>query len=362
MCGGVYSQGVDGLDVRLSMRLGLLMAAVALVTMDAAAGGPGELLDREAAWYRSDEARETATSVLSWQSPSGGWPKNVDTTERRADGASEVQPTFDNGATVDELRFLACMVVATEEARYREAFLRGLDYVLEAQYPSGGWPQRYPPGDSYPKHITFNDNTMVRLMQFVRDIAGADAYDFVDDQRRHAARQAFDAGIACILECQVQVDGKLTAWCTQHDERDFRPRPARSYELVSLSGAESAGILRLLMSLDGPSPDVVRAVESAVEWFESAKIEGIRIERRRDAGATRGFDKVVVKDPDAPPVWARFYDIETNRPIFCDRDGVPKESLDAIGIERRTGYAWYGSWPRKVLEEYPAWRAKWGTE
>jgi lysophospholipase L1-like esterase len=58
-------------------------------------------------------------------------------------------------------------------------------------------------------------------------------------------------------------------------------------------------------------------------------------------------------------MWARFYEIGTNRPIFADRDGVAKHDLAAIGYERRNGYAWLGYWPRPLLDkEYPAWKQK----
>ena len=111
---------------------------------------------------------------------------------------------------------------------------------------------------------------MVRLMEFLREVYASERYDFVDARTRKAARQAFDRGVECILKCQIKVDGKLTAWCAQHDEKDYTPRPGRSYELVSLSGAESVGIVRLLMSLDEPSPEVVRAVEGRCAGSKSA--------------------------------------------------------------------------------------------
>src|SRR5205085_2775321 len=179
--------------------------------------------------------------------------------------------------------------------------------------PTGGWPQFDPPGPNYHRHITFNDDAMVRLMELLREVADRDTYRFVDADRRSAARQAFDRGVACILKCQIVVNGKPTAWCAQHDEKDYRPRPGRTYELVSLSGAESVGVVRLLMSLDRPSPEVVRAVEGAVAWCEAAKLTGIRVVVEKDEKAPRGFNKVVVRDPKAPPLWARFYEIGTNR-------------------------------------------------
>ena len=119
------------------------------------------------------------------------------------------------------------------------------------------------------------------------------------------------------------------------------------------------GVVRLLMSLENPSPEVVGAVESAVAWFEAAKIGGIRVESVPDARAPKGVDKVVSADPAAPPMWARFYEIGSNRPIYSDRDSIIKYELSQIGYERRNGYQWLNYWPRALLEtEYPAWKMK----
>jgi PelA/Pel-15E family pectate lyase len=337
-----------------------LLCCLAPTSATPAASGARKYLDKPAAWYRGDEAKRVAANVLSYQSDLGGWPKNVDTTAApyRADRQA-LRPTFDNDATTDELRFLARMYKATGDGRYRDAALKGVDYILKAQYPGGGWPQFYPPPRTYHSHITFNDNAMVRLMELLRETYSTDLYEFLGADRRRSARRAFDRGVACILKCQIKVGDKLTAWCAQHDEKDYSPRPGRSYELVSLSGAESVGVVRLLMSLEAPGPEVVRAVEGAVAWFEAARIKGIRVVVEKDEKAPRGRNKVVVKDAAAPPMWARFYEIGTNRPIFADRDGVARHDLAAIGYERRNGYAWLGYWPQKLLEQdYPAWKKK----
>jgi PelA/Pel-15E family pectate lyase len=200
---------------------------------------------------------------------------------------------------------------------------------------------------------------MIRLLEFLRETYTSDTYIFLDDKRRAAARLAFEKGIACILKCQIRVAGKLTAWCAQHDEQDYQPRPARKFEVASLSGAESVRIVRLLMSLDRPSPEVIQAVEHAVAWFESAKIQGLRVDIQDDPKSPTGKNKVVRNDAAAPPMWARFYEINSNKPIFVDRDGVVKYNLNEIGYERRNGYDWLGYWPQPLLErEYPAWKQK----
>lgn len=330
-----------------------------------AAANPAEYLGKPDSWFAGEEATRVAANILSYQSELGGWPKNVSTTAAAYAGdRKDLQPTYDNGATTDELRFLARVYVATKEERYRAAFERGLDYVLKGQYLTGGWPQFYPPPEkTYHRHITFNDNAMVRLLEFLREVGTGDGYAFIDADRRKEAAAAFERGIACILKCQITVGGRLTAWCAQHDEVDYRPRPGRAFELATLSGAESVGITRLLMSLDRPSPEVIRAVEGAAAWLKSAELTGILVTSVKDEKGPKGINRVVVNDSSAPPRWARFYAIETNRPVFSDRDGVPRTTLAEIGYERRNGYAWYGTWPQKLLEvEYPAWRKRAGVE
>ena len=257
--------------------------------------------------------------------------------------------TFDNGATTDELRYLAKAYNATADESCLTAFLAGFDVILKSQYPNGGFPQYYPLSKAYHRHITFNDNSMVRILGFLRDTTTDRGYAFLDPTRKAAASRAFDRGIDCIVKCQIIVDGKPTAWCAQHDEITLAPADARAYELKSLSGAESAGILHLLMSLEKPSPDVIRSVNAGVAWFDSAKIEGIRIEKVDG-------DRKVIKDRSAPPLWARFYEIETQKPYFCDRDGVRKYSLEDIGRERRNGYAWFGNWGGKVARDHSKWK------
>ncbi len=334
---------------RLLPLLAILMGAAV------APGAPrwGDLARQPDTWYAGDEGRRMTANVLSWQAATGSWPKNGDTVAQPFTGARDkLQGTFDNGATRDELRFLARACVATGAPAVREAFLRGLDHILQAQYPIGGWPQFYPPGRQYHRHITFNDNTMVGVLELLREVAVRPAYAFVDAERRRAAQAAFDRGVACILRCQVTVNGRLTAWCAQHDAVDCSPRPARAYELVSLSGGESAGILGLLMSLDAPPPAVRRAIDAGAAWYAASALAGIRI-RSVDG------DRVVEPDPQGRPLWARFYEIETNRPFFCGRDGVKKYTLAEIERERRGGYAWYGNWGERVARDYADWLKKW---
>ena len=322
-------------------------------------------------WYSSAEAVRIADNVLVYQLACGGWPKNVDMAAPLNDAARtklrethHERGTIDNGATHTQMRFLARVAEATDAARFRQGVLTGIDFLLAAQYPSGGWPQMFPQAKGYRRNITFNDGAMIGAMQLLYDVSlGADNFAWVDEARRLDAATAVERGIDCVLKCQIMVVGRPTVWCAQHDPATFAPTSARAYELPSFSGAESVGIVRFLMQLDEPGPKIIASIEGAIDWFERAKITGIRVDRREDATLPRGWDKSVVEDPNAPPLWARFYDLKTGRPFFCSREGVPREHLADIDYERRTGYSWYGVLPQSLVErDYPRWKERWGSQ
>lgn len=334
----------------------LLLALLTLSPLLAADESARRFLKKPESWFASEEAKKVAAIILSFQTDAGGWPKNTDTISKAYVGdRSKLVPTFDNKATVDELRFMARMFVATKDETYRKSFDRGLAYVLSAQYPNGGWPQFFPLRKGYYDRITFNDGAMVRVLEFVREVAAEKTYAFLDAKTRQSCGKAFDLGIACILKCQIVVDGKPTVWCAQHDEKTFAPAKARAYELPSFSGSESVGIVRLLMSLEKPSSEVRAAIEGAVAWFEAHKVVGQRLGTEKDKDGKE--NRVMTPDPKAPALWARFYDLNTGVPFVCDRDGIPKAKLADIGYERRNGYSWFGEYARDLLaKDYPAWK------
>ncbi|MDQ3013607.1 MAG: pectate lyase [Acidobacteriota bacterium] len=345
--------------------LWLVVSGAAAQTAKVSAIGWKDCLKQKPDWYGGSEAIRIAGNVLLYQRNSGGWPKNLEMAATLGEKEkaellkqkSEIDSTIDNDATCAQLAYLARVFNATQESRFKGAFIHGLDYLLKAQYANGGWPQYYPKLTGYYTHITFNDDAMINVMTLLGEIARKQlAYGFVDEARRAKAGKAVENGIECILKCQIKVNGKLTAWCAQHDEVTFAPAPARTYEKISLSGSESIGIVRFLMSVDRPDARVVDAIQSAVAWFNQSKLTGIKVTRKPDAAQAKGYDIVVVEDAKAEPLWARFYEIGTNRPIFCGRDGQIKSTLAEIEYERRTGYGWYTDAPAKLLsQDYPAW-------
>ena len=314
-----------------------------------------------------------ADQLLLYQRCTGGWPKNVDmarplTEEERAqvlrDKQRQDDSTIDNGATTGEMRFLARMYRQTRFGRYRDAFRRGLEYLLSGQYENGGWPQFWPQKRGYQRHVTFNDDAMVGTLRLLRDIRERRTPyegDLTDEALRGRAAAAFDRGIACILNSQIVCNGRPAVWCQQHDSATLQPAGARAYELPSYCPMESAAIVQLLMELPEPDERVRRAVTGAMSWLDEHKLTGYRLERVGVRG-TASYDTRLVRDASAPPLWARFYDLTRAEPYVCDRDGLPRRHLEQIGSERRNGYSWYGDRPARLYPLYQQWAERYGVQ
>lgn len=346
--------------VWIAAAVALAMTAAAPVHAETVPTKWGSSVVRQPAdWYASAEARRIADTLLLYQSTEGGWPKNTDMMVAPAGPLNpDLANTFDNEGTILPLTFLARVIAAGGETPARRAaFDRGLDYVLAAQYPSGGWPQFFPLRSGYYSHITFNDDAMVRILSLVSDVAAAKhAYAFVDPARRARAAEARTKGLDVILKTQIVQDGRLTVWCAQHDETTLAPAWARRFEPPSLSGYESVGITRFLMAVENPSPEIIAAVEGAVVWFKANAIPDIAVERFTDAAGHP--DRRVVPAP-GQTLWARFYELGTNRPVFIGRDSVLHASLAEIEQERRAGYNYFDASAARLIDaDYPAWRAR----
>lgn len=343
----------------------ILVAAISPLAADSTLAQvrfSNNLLKNDDAWFHSDEAASIAASVLQYQSPQGGWPKSTNLA-LPPKSPDDIPPpgrgranSFDNDATTVPMQFLARMTHATGNSETKDSFLRGLDYMLAAQYPNGGWPQFWPLRKGYYSRITYNDEAMIRVMEVIREVAEGDApYTFVDAKRRDKALQALERGIDCILKTQIRQNGKLTAWCAQHDESTLEPAWARAYEPPSLSGSESVGVVRFLMQIEQPSDEIRAAIEGAVEWFRSVEMKGWREERVTNGDGRR--ERKLVADPNASSLWARFYELKTNRPLYVDRDSKFRYDYSEISYERRSGYSYHGNRGKSLLEEhYPRWR------
>lgn len=336
-------------------------------------------LDRDAGWYGTSEARHVADVIVSFQTPAGGWSKNLDMSGAvRAPGQSYTPNnlsrypspddfdtpkdprwnyvgTLDNDATNTELHFLALVSGATPGAAgeaYRASFLRGIRYLLSAQFPNGGWPQVWPLEGGYHDAITFNDNAVTESAETLMAVAeGAGNYGFVPADLRRQARAAADHALQCILATQIVVKGKRTVWAQQHDALTLAPVSGRNYEPAALSASESADVLLYLMKLPHPSAGVTAAVEAGVAWLKTAAVYGQEWVGGRGTAGGRHLEAKA----GAGPIWARYYSMTTGLPVFGDRDKTIHDDVSELSLERRNGYAWYSAGPQQALDAYATW-------
>jgi len=334
-------------------------------------------LDRDVQWYASADALRIADNIVSFQTPAGGWGKNFDLGKgprvpgemyapnnvsrflSSGDFDAPKDPdwnyigTIDNDATIAEIEFLAKVISANGVAKnspYLASFLRGIHYLLAAQFPNGGWPQVWPLEGGYHDAITYNDNAMVQVMQIMRHIAeGDDEYGFVSADVRAQAAAAYKHALQCVFATQLTIGGKLTVWAQQYDALTLKPTSARDYEMPAKCSGESDDVLIMLMD-DLPDPDaqVQHAIRSAAAWFKKTAIDG------QTYGPTANGRGLTPK-PGAEPIWARYYQIETDKPIFGDRDKSIHDDLYELSSERRNGYGWFGSEPQIALDRFEIW-------
>lgn len=311
-------------------------------------------------------AQSAALALVRGQLESGGWAYLVEFDSRsrrawayRADKrqSNSAQPrnatTFDDDNTQSALRFLAAFVnTATNRSpaelkSIREALNYGLAKMIEAQYPNGAWPQRYDgkphdprkfpvqparvpkvwprtwPKSDYGGFYTLNDRSQQDCIRTLLE-----AYEQLGDRKYLDA--AKKGGDFLIL---ARLPEPQPAWAQQYNF-DMEPAWARAFEPPAVCSNESADAMRMLVDLflETGEQKFLEPIPAFVAWLKRSQI-----------GSNR---------------WARYYELETNKPIYGDRDGKIHYTLSEISAERQRGYAWEGSFGvPETIARYEAVRA-----
>jgi PelA/Pel-15E family pectate lyase len=345
-------------------------------------------VDHPAAWWTSDDALKAARNILTWQVADGGWSKNIDMVrnprapgdlydadnenrfpdpadfDKPADPSWHYIATLDNDATWMQIHFLARVTTAliaahrdADAAPFRTSVEKGVEYLLNSQYPNGSWPQVWPLEGGYHDAITINDDAMLHTIEILHGVAtGSAEYKFLPPAFKRSAGPAIERGIDCLLKLQIVENGTKTAWAQQYDPLTLEPTSARNYEMAALTSDESFPIVEFFMSLPNPTSAEVAAVHAACAWFTRVEIFGYRFGSGNffaDRSSPEGRKLVAVAG--AGPIWARCYQIGTDRPIFGDRDKTIHDDVNDLSLERRNGYSWYNSEGVAVLNEYKTW-------
>ncbi len=270
--------------------------------------------------YYLDAARETAYALVRGQLRSGGWAYRIEfDPAQRQRYAYRVEPgnpegrnvtTLDDDTTQSALRFLMRVDQTLDytDERIHEATLYGLESLLKAQYPIGAWPQRYtgPPDPAlypvkratYPEtwsrtyvkkdysgYYTFNDNTIGDTIVTMFD--AADIYQ--EDKYRAAAEKAGDFILL------AQMPEPQPAWAQQYDP-DMHPAWARKFEPPAITGCESHGVMRTLIHVyrETGKEKYLAPLPRALTYLKDSRLPNGRL--------------------------ARFYELETNKPLFFTKE------------------------------------------
>jgi PelA/Pel-15E family pectate lyase len=344
--------------------------------------------DRAADWYTSADAVRIAINVASFQLADGGWSKNIDMTsnprqpgnrydtdnlnrypdptdfDKPVDDNWHYLATLDNDSTTTQIIFLTHVTAAllaahraADAAPFQAAVMRGVEYLLASQYPNGGWPQVWPLEGGYHDAITINDDAMIHAIEVLSAAAAPTAdYSYLPTALRRRAAAAAARGMNCLLKLQIEENGARTIWAQQYDALTLAPTSARNYEMASLASGESVTIAEFLMSLPQPTPAEVAAVHAAAAWFTRTEIFGFRYgsaDFRADRNNPDGRKLAAVAG--AGPIWSRYYQIGTDKPIFGDRDKTIHDDVNEISRERRNGYSWYNAAGVALLADYKTW-------
>lgn len=299
-------------------------------------------------------ARAAAMSLVRGQLESGGWDYLVefDPAKRsryayRVDGGPVGKrlntSTYDDDNTQSALRFLMAYVDAAakapadqrspDDAKIREALDYGLEKLMQAQYPAGGWPQRwdgkpYDPAkypvvkasypESYPQtqpksgyygHYTLNDHTHRDAMLTLFEAhARLGKLEYLASARR--------AADFLIL---AQMPEPQPIWAQQYNSQ-LQPAWARAFEPPAVTSNESASAMLMLVQVFRFTGDIkyLEPLPAAIAWYRRSEV--------------------------TPGRWARLNELKTNKPLYGDRDGKIHYTLEEITSERQTGYSWLGDY------------------
>lgn len=294
----------------------------------------------------ADEVK-LAQTLVSWQVPAGGWSKHVDyrpgVRQPAMAWTSQSDPshyagTFDNRATIKQLLFLAQIQTVHPDAALKASVERGIDYLLDAQFPNGGWPQCYPLEGGYHDSITMNDGAMPHVMELLQSIVlGQDGFAWVDESRKKSCQAALGKAVKTLVQLQVSVAGQQTIWAAQYDLLTMLPVAARGFEVAALSGGESVEVIRALVKMRPVTPEMTAAVESSCAWFAAHPLAA-------GVGSGEGLE------------WARFIELNTLAPLFPGKkDGRCYATLSEMKKQNPTGYDYTVTTPAAL----PKWLEKW---
>lgn len=282
--------------------------------------------------YYYEQAQRVANALIWGQLPCGGWNYVFDfagenslkewysTVGKAGWRLEEFQhyygnATYDDGGTMEAATFLLRIYTEKNDPRYRPALEKVINFVLESQYPIGGWPQRYPLRYDHPMQgqadyssfITLNDDVIPDIIDFLTQCYQALG---MQDLKESVLR-------AMYLLITLQQGAPYAGWADQYTVTDLKPAHARTYEPRAINTSTTASMIHRMLDYYRLTADsrFLTGIPAALEFLEGQALPQEVIDRAgfatRDRGPrTEGFF-----------IAARFIDPETGTPQYVHREG-----------------------------------------
>jgi len=239
--------------------------------------------------YYYEAAKKVANALIWGQQECGGWNYVFDfagenslkewyaTIGKNAWRLEEFQhyygnATYDDGGTMLAAKFLLRMYVEKNDPVFRPALDKCIQFVLESQYPVGGWPQRYPlmydhpfkGNKDYSSFITLNDDVIPEATEFLMQCYQALG---IPGLKEPVLR-------AMYLIITLQQGAPYAGWADQYFVDDLKPAHGRSYEPRSVNTGTTVAMIRLLMNYYRLTGDTrfLSGIPNAIDFLESVKI------------------------------------------------------------------------------------------
>lgn len=293
--------------------------------------------------YRFDEFLENALedsyelvdgiadNLVALQNEDGGFgliPDNTDMTQPDIVaklGTLKDYSTLENGSTVAQLRYLAKYITEKnpEDAKYQDAFFKGMNYLLNGQNENGAWNMAPTAAKGFNGNTVIGNKVTTEVLTLLSDVAVLNNQNFVFARKEvdtEAVKAAVDKGNAFLVKTQVINDGVKAGWATQV-KADGTVTMGRTYERESVSSFTTKDVVEYLMTVHNPSKEIIDAVESAAAWLSEVKITDKELKIVKDISMNNGFDVYLV---DGSGTWASNYvyeaDTKIYRPLYSDVD------------------------------------------
>ena len=277
--------------------------------------------------YYYDCAVRVARCIIKGQLPCGGWNYMFDlesedslkgwyaTIGRQAWRLEEFQhyygnATFDDEATKHCAEFLLRIYLEKKDETFGRPLRRAISFMLDSQYPNGGWPQRYPLMYSHPfkgkadytSFITLNDNVMPENIDFLLQCYQSLGMSHLREPILRAMKLMRD----------LQQQPPLSGWADQYTPFDLRPAHARSYEPRAVNTGTTVSMIFLMMDFYKLTGDMsfLKGIPRAIDFLESQKLPSELASKVRRTPLQE--DEILMP---------RFINPDDGRPLYVHRKG-----------------------------------------